>query len=180
MGSTADLRRTRRKETTMFVTRNQALDGDLELVGQLRDREEITDALHRFGLGFDLKDRELFASAFARDAVFDFRPVAAGLGLEIPLMEGLEAITSVHFNPEVRLDTTHVVSNSRVEIHGDTARLTAIVEAQHLPSDDHSRHLLLKNRYDVELVRDGSRWVMRHLYAENVWRTGDPKVMLGQ
>ncbi len=43
-------------------------------VAELRDRAEITDALHRFALGQDLKDGELFASAFTADAELDFRP----------------------------------------------------------------------------------------------------------
>jgi hypothetical protein len=43
----------------------------------LHDRAEIIDALYRFGLGQDRKDRALFASAFAADAELDFRPAAA-------------------------------------------------------------------------------------------------------
>lgn len=78
------------------------------------------------------------------------------------------------------MDTTHVVSNPRVRLAGDTARLTAIMQAQHLPSDDHDRHALLNNRYDIDLVRDGIRWVMRRVHIDNVWFTGDPKVILGQ
>ncbi|WP_406284450.1 nuclear transport factor 2 family protein [Embleya sp. NBC_00896] len=165
----------------MFVTRPTALAATTadETVRELRDREEILDALLRFGLGFDLGDRDLFRSAFTADAEFDFRRVAAELGLDIPVMVGIEAIDAVHFNPDVRLDTTHTVTNARIEITGDLARLTALVEAQHLPEGDHSRHLLLKNRYAVDLVRAGAAWAMRRLYVENVWRTGDPKVLIG-
>ncbi|MCW2918157.1 MAG: uncharacterized protein JWN52_6225 [Actinomycetia bacterium] len=60
---------------------------------------------------------------------------------------------------------------------GDTARLTAIVEAQHLLKADHSRHALLKNLYAVDLIRDGERWVMRRVLIDNVWYTGDPQVI---
>ena len=162
----------------MYVTRDQAF-GARELE-QLLDREEVIDALYRFGLGQDLRDRELFASAFAVDAVLDFRPAATKCGLDIPLMEGRDTIVGTILDPATRIDTTHVVSNARVELDGDTARLTAIVEAQHLPKDDHSRHALLKNLYAVEAVRDGSRWVMRHVHIDNVWFTGDPRVIAGQ
>ncbi|MEU4390289.1 nuclear transport factor 2 family protein [Kribbella sp. NPDC023855] len=162
----------------MYVTRDQAF-GARELE-QLLDREEVIDALYRFGLGQDLRDRELFASAFAADAVLDFRPAATKCGLDIPLMEGRDTIVGTILDPKVRIDTTHVVTNARVELDGDTARLTAIVEAQHLPKDDHSRHALLKNLYAVEAVRDGSRWVMRHVHIDNVWFTGDPWVIAGQ
>jgi hypothetical protein len=162
----------------MYVTRAQAF-GAGDQLAQLIDREEVIDALYRFGLGQDLRDRDLFASAFAADAVLDFRPAATKAGLDIPLMEGRATIVDIILNPDTRIDTTHIVSNARVELDGDTARLTAIVEAQHLPKDDHSRYALLKNLYAVDAVREGSRWVMRHVRIDNVWYTGDPCVITG-
>jgi hypothetical protein len=162
----------------MYVTRAQAF-GAGDQLAQLIDREEVIDALYRFGLGQDLRDRDLFASAFAADAVLDFRPAATKAGLDIPLMEGRATIVDIILNPDTRIDTTHVVSNARVELDGDTARLTAIVEAQHLPKDDHSRYALLKNLYAVDAVRERSRWVMRHVRIDNVWYTGDPWVITG-
>ncbi|GAA1590016.1 nuclear transport factor 2 family protein [Kribbella sancticallisti] len=163
----------------MYVTRDSAF-GKGDLPRQLIDREEVIDALYRFGLGQDLRDRELFTSAFAADAVLDFRPAAIKCGLDIPLMEGRDTIVDLILNPEIRIDTTHVVTNARVTLDGDTARLTAIVEAQHLPKDDHTRHALLKNLYSVDAVRDGSRWVMRRVHIDNVWYTGDPWVITGK
>ena len=55
----------------MYVTTDRALAaGD-----ELRDRVEILDALYRFGLGQDLKDAVLFASAFLSPSpVADPRP----------------------------------------------------------------------------------------------------------
>jgi hypothetical protein len=38
---------------------------------------------------------------------------------------------------------------------------------------------LLKNLYDVELVRDGERWTMRRIRIDNVWYTGEPKAIFG-
>lgn len=144
------------------------------------DRTEIIDALYRFGLGQDLKDRELFASSFAADAELDFRPAAARWGAEPPLMTGRDAIVDTILTLfEGRVDTTHQVTNPRVTVDGDTARLTALVEAQHLLSADHGTHALLKNRYDVDLVRAGDRWVMRRVVIENAWYTGDPAAVFG-
>ncbi|MFJ9782348.1 nuclear transport factor 2 family protein [Amycolatopsis sp. NPDC101161] len=144
------------------------------------DRTEIVDALYRFGLGQDLKDRELFASSFAADAELDFRPAAARWGAEPPLMTGRDAIVDTILALfEGRVDTTHQVTNPRVSVDGDTARLTALVEAQHLLSADHGTHALLKNRYDVDLVRAGDRWLMRRVVIENAWYTGDPAAIFG-
>lgn len=145
------------------------------ILRELRDRAEVVDALYRFGLGQDLKDKELFASAFAADAELDFRPAAAKWGAEPPVMTGRETIVATILDMFTgRVDTTHQITNPRIVIDGDTARLTALVEAQHLLTADHATFALLKNRYDVELARDGQRWVMRRVRIDNVWYTGDP------
>ena len=60
---------------------------------------------------------------------------------------------------------------------GNKAHMEAIVEAQHLPRHDHSRHYLMKNRYDIELARQGEVWVIERVTIDNVWRDGDPAVL---
>ncbi len=168
----------------MYITDDHALSvsadrGDA-LVRELRDRAEVLDALYRFGLGQDLKDRDLFASAFAADAELDFRPAAAKWGARPPLMSGRDTIVSTILGMfDGRVDTTHQVTNPRIAIDGDTAQLTALVEAQHLLSSDHGVFALLKNPYDVDLVRDGERWLIRHLRIDNAWFTGDPASIFG-
>jgi hypothetical protein len=160
----------------MYVTTTRPLPGEPEAaIAELRDRAEILDALHRFALGQDLKDEALFASAFAADAELDFRPAAARWKAEPPLMVGRDTIvTTILSGFTGRVDTTHQVTNPRIEISGGTARLTALVEAQHLLTADHAVHALLKNLYDVELVRDGDRWLISRLRIDNSWYTGDP------
>ncbi|KUL43804.1 hypothetical protein ADL22_13015 [Streptomyces sp. NRRL F-4489] len=168
----------------MYVTRDRALTAPAHdtaaVVAELRDRAEITDALHRFALGQDLKDKDLFASAFAPDAELDFRPAAAKWGAEPPLMSGRDTIVTTILGMFTgRVDTTHQVTNARIAIDGDTARLTALVEAQHLLTADPAKHALLKNPYDVDLVRDGDRWVIRRLRIDNTWFTGEPTAIFG-
>ncbi|MGW5423144.1 nuclear transport factor 2 family protein [Streptomyces sp. NPDC003943] len=149
-------------------------------VAELKDRAEITDALYRFGLGQDLKDKDLFASAFAPDAELDFRPAAAKWGAAPPVMSGRDTIvTTILAMFTGRVDTTHQVTNVRIAVDGDTAHATALVEAQHLLTADHATHALLKNPYEVDLVRDGARWVIRRLRIENTWYTGDPTAIFG-
>lgn len=168
----------------MYVIDEQAMaaaDGDTDaVVRELRDRTEIVDALYRFALGQDLKDAALFASAFAADAELDFRPAAARWGGNPPLMVGRDTIvTTILDSFTGRVDTTHQVTNPRIAMDGDIARLTALVEAQHLLSADHSTFALLKNPYDVELVRDGRRWVVRRMRIGNTWYRGDPAAIFG-
>jgi len=163
----------------MYVTEECALS-TTDTVRELRDRAEIADALYRFGLGQDLKDKDLFASAFAADAELDFRPAAARWGGLPPVMAGRDTIvTTILAGFAGRVDTTHQITNPRIAIDGDTARLTALVEAQHLLTADHATFALLKNRYDVELIRDGAGWVIRHLRIDNAWFTGEPTAIFG-
>ncbi|MFJ7627698.1 nuclear transport factor 2 family protein [Streptomyces sp. NPDC097595] len=163
----------------MYVTERRALAHPpaetAKVVAELRDRTEILDALFRFGLGQDLKDPQLFASAFAADAELDFTPAAAKWGGRPPLMVGRDTIVTTILGLFTgRVDTTHQVTNPRIAIDGDTARLTALVEAQHLLIADRGVFALLKNPYAVDLVRDGDRWLIHRMRIDNSWFTGDP------
>ncbi|MFB7718730.1 nuclear transport factor 2 family protein [Nocardia sp. NPDC056100] len=150
------------------------------VVAELRDRAEIADALYRFALGQDLKDKELFASAFTVDAELDFRPAAAKWGANPPVMTGRDAIVSTILAMfSGRVDTTHQVTNVRVRVEGDTARMTALVEAQHLLTAAPETRALLKNPYILELRRDGERWLIHRMRIENTWYTGDPTAIFG-
>jgi septum formation inhibitor-activating ATPase MinD len=143
------------------------------------DKLAVVEALYRFAAGIDLRDKDLLASALADDAVSDFRPAAAKAGFEYPVLEGKGTIVAALSGALSQLDTTHSVSNPRVSIDGDTAKLEALVEAQHVPRNDPSRHYLMKNRYDVDLIRQGNAWVIRRNTVDNVWRSGDPSVLAG-
>lgn len=146
---------------------------------EIADKFAVIETLYRFAAGIDLRDNELLASAFAEDAVSDFGPAAAKAGFEYPVLQGRDTIVSALSGSLGQVDTTHSVSNPRVSINGDSAHMNALVEAQHLLQNDHSRHYLMKNRYDVELVRQGGLWLIERVTIDNVWRTGDPGVLSG-
>lgn len=143
------------------------------------DKLAVTETLFRYAAGVDLKDSALFASSLAADAVSDMSAATAKINLDYPALQGRETIVAAVMSSLTGFDTTHAVSNPRVSVDGDKAHLEAIVSAQHLPKDDHSRHLLMTNRYDAELVRQGDVWVIQHLKVENAWISGDPAVLGG-
>lgn len=147
--------------------------------GDTADELAAVDALYRFAAGIDLRDQSLLASALAENAVSDFRPAAAKAGFDYPVIEGRDVIVAALRASLATLDTTHSVTNARVTIDGDTARLDALVEAQHVPRSDPTRHYLMKNRYDVELARAGDGWVITRNTVDNIWRTGDIAVLAG-
>jgi hypothetical protein len=144
---------------------------------QATDKIAVVEALYHFAAGIDLRDPTLLASSLAENAVSDFGPAAAKAGFEYPPIEGREAIIAAVSNSVTSLYTTHSVSNPRVTLDGDKAHLDALVEAQHVPRNDSSRHYLMKNRYSVELVREGDVWVISRITVDNIWRDGDQAVM---
>lgn len=146
---------------------------------QSSDILAVTGTLYRFAAGIDQRDTALLASAFAENAVSDFRPAGRKAGFDYPVLEGREVIVSALLGSLAALDTSHTVGNPRVILDGDLARLDALVEAQHVPRANPMRHYLMKNRYDVELQREGDAWVIRRVTIDNIWRSGDPSVLAG-
>jgi len=146
-------------------------------VRALNDRQHIVDALHRFAAGQDLRRPELFLSAFTDDARLDFTEPARRFGADVPVMVGRDAIGGImtRLGP---LDTTHTVTNARVELQGD-ATLLALVEAQHVTRAAPERRLLLKNLYETSLTRAGEVWQIHSLVIRNVWHEGEPSVLFG-
>lgn len=143
----------------------------------LRDLRAAEDVLFRFAEGQDRKDKTLFASAFSADAVLDFVQPAARFGVELAPFRGRTSLVDTIFQNISGLDTSHTVTNQRIRLDGDRAFGSALVEAQHVLAADPSRHLLLKNFYDTELIRSGARWEMSKVVIRNIWHTGDRKVL---
>ncbi len=152
---------------------------DLDALRALRVRQEVVDALYRFAAGQDLKDRDLFLSAFAPDATLDFTQPAERFGADVPVMTGRDTIEGI-LDTLAPLVTSHTVTNPRVaDLGGGRAGLTALVEAQHVSRTDPQRHLLLKNVYDVTLVPAGDRYVVESMTIRTLWHEGDPSVLFG-
>ena len=147
--------------------------------GTAVDRLDALDALLRFGAGQDLRDEALLASAFTEDATLDFTQPAARFGVPLAVFAGRATIVATVFANTAPLATTHTVTNGRVHIDGDSARLMALVEAQHVLRADPSRHLLLKNWYDADLKREAGTWHMARVRIDNVWFEGEAAVLFG-
>jgi hypothetical protein len=160
-----------------FVATDAQLSNLAPSIARLQDRIEIVDALYRFGAGQDLRDPVLLASAFSVDAELDFIQPAKRLGVDIDIFRSRDVIVASIGAALQELDTTHTVTNMRVDFNADRASMFALVEAQHLPTGDHSRHLLLKNIYRMFLRPAGGQWLITHLRIENVWYHGDPGVL---
>jgi septum formation inhibitor-activating ATPase MinD len=147
------------------------------LTQQTADKLGVIEALFRFAAGVDLHDPALLASAFTLNATSDLRPATRKVGFEYPVMEGRNTIVAGVGGSLASLDTTHTVTNTRVTLSGDEAKLDALVEAYHVTREETPRKFVMKNRYDVDLVRESEMWVIAKMVVDNVWREGDLSVM---
>lgn len=148
-------------------------------IQETADKLAVIDALHRFAAGLDLRDNDLLNSAFAENAISDFRPAGKKAGFEYPVLEGRQNIIEALSDSLNGIITTHSFSNHRVKTDGDKAVVDVLVEAQHVLESEPSRYYMMKNRYDVQLVRQEEAWVIQHVIIDNVWKIGDPAVLAG-
>ncbi len=151
----------------------------METIETLADKAAVADALLRFANGMDTDEADLIRSAFTEDAAADFTAAATRLGIGFPLLEGQDAIVAGLTQFVGNLDTSHSVTNVRIELDGDTASMYALVEAQHLPLGVRDRHLLMKNRYVMVARREAADWRLTHMAIDNIWADGDISVVGG-
>ena len=144
----------------------------------LEDKEAALDALLRFARGLDTRDAGLIASAFAPDCVADFSEVGGVLGFEFPPLVGREQIAAMA-TALPGMVTTHIVSNVRMNLEEDVGTMEAYVEA-YIEAEDKSdpeRYVLLKNHYEMRVVREASNWTIQHLKHQNIWWQGDSTIV---
>lgn len=154
-----------------------------ETVREIADRAEIADAIYRYAAGLDLGDAVLLESALTEDAVVDLTAATARLGLEFPALAPREMVVGALTGAVGPLDTSHSITNIRIEIDGDTATARCYAQANHYlpgegPRSDRTRHALMMNRYVTELARDGEHWRIRRLLIDCAWFEGDPQVLI--
>lgn len=142
----------------------------------LTEREAITDALYRALLAFDNNDVSMFNSAFSEDVIVEYR------GSDI---NGRDAIRTQFLDVVGTMDTTHTISNVRVNVKdgASTASLTAYAQAQHCPAGkggepDSPKYLVASTYFvDLEKVESEGLWKIKKWAAKVIWRQGDSSVM---
>jgi uncharacterized protein (TIGR02246 family) len=143
------------------------------------DRQAIADTLYRFAAGLDEKNAEMFGDVFTEDAVHDFSRGAKAMGMEFAPIQGRETIVNAFLPALEQQTTSHTIGNIRVELDGDRARALTLTDAIHLTRPKHDRKVFAKNRYTIDLQREGETWRISHLIIENVWWDGDLGVLTG-
>ncbi len=146
------------------------------------DRADIADALYRYAAGIDERDAGLLASSLDPDAVVDLSRAAAQVGVRFPALVRRDAVVTALMSVFGPLDTSHVLTNLRITVDGDTAVLRCYAQTHHYPPGDGPRpdrtgKALMMNRYTAELVRCDGHWRIRHLVVDNLWFDGDPGIL---
>ncbi|PMD19908.1 hypothetical protein NA56DRAFT_646809 [Hyaloscypha hepaticicola] len=146
----------------------------------LSPREAITDAIYRATLSFDRNDATLLNSAFVPDhasVIFDFNGTP---------IHGLDAIRTQLLDVVGPMDTTHMISNVRIDLQpgGDEAQLNCYALAQHCLKgegmDGTGRKYLAASEYWVDLVKvegQSGGWGITKWVMKIIWTQGDASVM---
>lgn len=153
-------------------------------------REAVADALYRCVMAFDTTDAALFDSSFMLDGVLEVNGRA---------MEGLPEIHATGLALIFKVDTTHLVTNVRINMRTGTtkagagagaveeenkASLTATVLAQHFAGgkgmEPGQKSLMSGSLYRAELAKDmNGLWKFTHLQIKSTWVQGDYSVIGG-
>ena len=136
---------------------------------EIADRLAIAEVLARYCRGIDRCDAALLAAVFTPDARIDYGDGAKTPAETIPgLMAGLGAM---------RL-TQHNISNTVVQITGDTAKAETHCVALHLiPSPEGEIELVVGGRYLDTLAKTAGQWrITERLYVMD-WNRTAPSTM---
>jgi hypothetical protein len=147
-------------------------------VRRLADREAIQDVMIGFAAAMDGRDWDLLSRLFAPDAVFDHGhdsfdgPVKDDwVGRDV-IYEKVTTGVSHH------AASHHVVSNHRIKLDGDRARVVTYLSSIHLDDPNapnvHAGHGAW---YLAELVRQPEGWQIRFLKHTSLWTAGDYTVL---
>jgi len=139
----------------------------------LIDRAEISDLLSRYATAVDTRNWPLFRSCFTDDVVCDATSVSPGL-----LHRGIEKLlASVQQSVEGLDATQHIITNHTYDIHGDKAKCSSYLHAQHVFRNSFGGgHHTLAGYYDYDMVRTPEGWKIKSYRLTITWGTGDGAV----
>lgn len=149
--------------------------------GGLTDREAAIDALHRFVWALDEGSSELSASSLTENAtmILGFTHNGATPREVAGRDTIVEQLMSAVGKP---LDTTHMATNIRCEVHGNNAELQAQILAQHFRGGEglgsgSNDYYLFGNIYKCNIVREVDVWKINKVTIRPAWTLGNPDVM---
>ena len=99
-------------------------------------------------------------------------------------MNGTDTIVERLMGTVAPMDTTHCVTNCRVQVSGDSAELAAYAIAQHFfagkgPDPTKNGYCVMGNRYTAAAASraEGGLWRLREITVDCTWCHGDENAM---
>ena len=153
---------------------NDAINVQLQT---LLDRNAIIDVLSAYATGLDARDWVLWRSVFVDEVLFD---LSSWTGQPARLLNA-DRVVAAQAREFAELSVTqHFMTNHRVTVAGDNARLLAHMRAEHwIPLDAASgnrttERYTMFGYYDDRLVRTAGGWKIAHMQL-NVTHTEGPR-----
>lgn len=148
-------------------------------LGGLTTREAIIDALYRLLRGLDCGEIDLLYSAVTEDIDLQI------IGDADHSMTGLSAVKAKLFDVVAPMDSSHVVSNVRVDVKegASNATLQCYCSAQHCPpgrgkEPDGPKFMgTVDFTIDLVLERSSGLWKVKKWVLDPLWLQGDRSVM---
>ena len=140
-------------------------------VGEVLDRQAVSDLLVRYVHALDARDWGTVAKCFASDAVF-VHP-----GGRVEGSRGVVARAQAALEP---LDASqHLLGSILVTVAGDDAAATSYFHAQHVRAGTPGGDLyVIAGTYRDRLHRSAEGWEIRERVQDYSWRNGNPEVIV--
>lgn len=143
-------------------------------MSDIEDRLEIMDLLARYGAGLDARDWLLWRSVFTDRALFDL----SSWSDETPQRVETDRVVKVQSRLFAEFDVTqHLISNFRITLDGDSARVIAVMRAEHwiriAPESAATKRYTMFGYYDDRLLRIGDQWKIDEMHLEVTNTEGD-------
>jgi len=132
------------------------------------DRQAIIDVLIKYVTALDQKDWELLAEQFTPDAVVDYSAEGG------PVCRGRAEVVADCQADLGALDATHhLTGNFAVDVQGDVATSTSLVQAWHYSG---GATQLMAGGYRDRLVRTPEGWKLEHRELRVAFESGDQSI----
>ena len=136
-------------------------------VQRLEDTQEIQSVLLDYGRFLDARDFAAYSRLFAKDGEW-----VGGFGT-VQGPAAIQAFMEKNITGPNRGNTFHILSNFKIDVHGDTAtawsRWTFVT-----PGADKKPAIAQAGRYDDTLVRENGKWKFKRRTASNDIPVPDP------
>ncbi len=152
------------------------MSGDEDL-SWLLDRTRIVEVISRYAAGLDARDWELWRSVFPEETVFDLSSWN-----DVPgRLLNTDRVVAAQARMFAELSVTqHFITNHRVEITGDSARVLAHMRAEHwIDTTDEGQcaRYTMFGYYDDDLIRTPDGWKISRMQLRVTRTQGDRWVM---